>query len=265
MNCKSFALVLGGGAGLGFAHLGVIKYLEELGLKPNVVCGTSIGALIGGVYASGKSIDEIFDLIKDFNNFKILDFKIFPIMSESLLRSDKINNYLKELFGEIKIEDLPIKFGCVAVDLNKGELCEFTSGLLWQAVRASISVPSIFQPFEIDDKKFIDGGVMDNVPTELAFKMGESSNIAVNLIDYDLIMLEQKSLLHCLINTINLSQKELVQTKIKTDLLIQLHLKDVSMINFNLENAQKAFEQGYEQAKSYKEQLICKFINCDCE
>ncbi|MGN1227259.1 MAG: patatin-like phospholipase family protein [Christensenellales bacterium] len=262
MNCKDdIGLVLGGGAGYGFAHLGVLKYLEELYIRPKFITGTSIGALIGGVYACGKSVDDILDLLKDFNNFKILDFKLFPLLTESILRGEKINDFLIELFGNKKIEDLKVQFGCVAVDLNKCELYEFVKGELWKAVRASISVPAIFQPFEIGDRKFIDGGVMDNLPTDLVCKMGAKYNIAVNVIDYDKVMLEQKSLLHCLINTINLSQKEIVRLKTKTDLFIQLSLNDVSMTNFNIDNAMKAYKQGYEQMEKYRKDLIAKFTN----
>lgn len=261
MNSKiEFGLVLGGGAGLGFAHLGVIKFLQELGLTPKYITGTSIGALLGGLISTGKTVDEIMEMTKDFSNSKIIDMKLFPITSGSILRSNKINKYLQDLFGDCKIENLKYKFGCVAVDINSGKLVEFESGELWRAVRASISVPAVFQPFEINGMKCIDGGVMDNLPTTLMRKMGAKKIIAVNLIDYDKVILEQKTIIHSMLNAINLAQKELVRVKTNCDILIQLSLDDVSMTKFNYDNAYKCYMQGYEQAKKYKD-LIIKLLD----
>ena len=261
MNCyKDFGLVLSGGAGLGFTHLGVLKYLEEIGCKPTIITGTSMGALIGGLYACGKSVGQIIDMLDEFNNSKIIDVKLFPLTSQAILRSEKINKFLYGLFGDKQIEELDVKFGCVAVDIVGGELYEFTKGDLWRAVRASISVPAIFEPFIIDDKKFIDGGVMDNLPTSLALKLGAKRNIAVNVIDYNKSMLKPKTLVHCLINALSLSQKELVNVKTETDLMINLSLDRVSMISFNKENALMAYTQGYNQVKYGYGEKICELL-----
>lgn len=258
---KDFGLVLGGGAGLGFAHLGVLQYLEEIRCKPNIITGTSMGALIGGLYACGKNVGQIIEMLDTFNNFKIIDIKLFPLTSQALLRSEKINKFLQELFGDTQIEDLKVKFGCVAVDIVKGELCEITSGSLWKAVRASISVPAVFEPFEMGEKRFIDGGVMDNLPTNLAKKLGAKCNIAINAIDYDKAMLKPKTLVHCLINALSLSQKEMIKVKTQTDLLVSLSLDNVSMISFNKENALKAYTQGYNQTKYNYGEKICNLLN----
>lgn len=257
---KEFGLVLGGGAGLGFAHLGVLQYLEEIKCTPSIITGTSMGALIGGLYACGKNVGQIIELLETFNNSKIIDIKLFPLTSQALLRSEKINRFLQELFGEVQIEELNIKFGCVAVDIIKGELCEITNGSLWKAVRASISVPAIFEPFEVGEKRFIDGGVMDNIPTNLAEKMGAKCKIAINAIDYNKAMLKPKTLVHCLINALSLSQKEIIRVKTQADLLVNLSLDNVSMINFSKENALKAYTQGYNQTKYNYGEKICKLL-----
>ena len=253
-------LVLGGGAALGFAHLGVLKYLEEIDVRPSIITGTSMGALIGGLYASGKSVNEIISLLDDFSVFKVLDIKFVPFLTESILNSKKINKYLKNLFGDRLIEELKIKYGCVSVNLNKGEVFEFTKGELWEAVRCSISVPTIFEPYKYNGEKHIDGGVMDNLPTSLASKLGASNVIDVNVVDYDNALIEKKSLITSLINCITLAQKELVKIKSKQDLLIQMKLKEVSMGNFCSENALKAYVEGYEMVKSNYAQFINDLI-----
>lgn len=258
---KKFGLALGGGAGLGFSHLGVLRYLEEIKARPNVVCGTSMGALIGALYSMGKSVGEIIEMLDEFNNSKILDVKLFPLTSQAILRSDKIDKFLYEIFGDTKIEDMEMIFGCVAVDIVKGELVEFTSGSLWQAVRASISVPAIFEPFKIGDYKCVDGGVMDNLPTTLVKKLGAKFVLAVNVIDYQKNMLKPRTLVHCLINALSLSQKELVSIKTQANITVELSLKNVSMIKFNKENALKAYTQGYNQTKFGYGEKICKLLN----
>lgn len=256
---KEFALVLGGGAGLGFAHLGVLKFLEENSLKPTCITGASMGALIGGVYALGKSTDEIVEMLEKFNILKIVDLKLFPLAGQAMLRSQKINEYLKSVFGKVKIEDLGIKYGTLAVDSKSGQIVELTNGYLWKAVRASISMPAIFEAFNYGNKNLIDGGIMDNVPTELARKLGAKYVIAINVVDYHKIMLRQKTIIHTLINTLNLMQKELVRVKTSADILVNLSIPS-SLFKITKHNGLKAYKIGYEQIKTEYGDTICKAL-----
>ena len=249
INNKKIALVLSGGASLGFAHVGVLKLLEENGIKPDIITGTSAGALIGGAYAMGLSIQEIEERILEFQRNKIIDIKFVPFMGDSVLISKKIDKYLHSVFGGFKIEDSKVKFVATAVDITKGKLKYFKRGLMWQAVRASISVPGVFTPFTIGNSKYIDGGVMDNLPTTIAHELGADIIIAVNVVDYDNILLEPKTLIHTLFNAITLSQKEMVRVKTRADIVLNIKLKDVGMFAFKKEESAKTIQEGYVQAK----------------
>lgn len=246
---KKIALVLSGGASLGFAHVGVIKLLEENGIKPDIITGTSAGALIGGAYAMGMPIDEMEEKILDFHRNKIMDLKFVPFLGDSVLISKKIDKYLVSVFRNFKIEDSKIKFVATAVDMEKGKIKYFKRGLMWHAIRASISVPGVFNPFTIGNSKYIDGGVMDNLPTTIAKDLGADIIIAVNVIDYENALLEPRTLIHSLFNAITLSQKEIVRIKTKADLILNIKLKDVGMFAFKKEESIKSIQEGYLQSK----------------
>ena len=247
INGKKVALVLSGGAALGFAHIGVLQALEENGIIPDIICGNSAGAIVGGAYISGISIDDIKRYSLLFNRNQVIDLKLFPLFTNSLLRSAKIDNFLQKLYKNKLIEKQKIKFGAVAVDMNTGDLVEMRKGLVWEAVRASISVPGIFTPVEKDGRKLIDGGIVDNLPTGLALKMGADYIIAVNVINYDNILLEPRNLIHTLVNCMNISQKELLRVKTKCDTFIQMDLKGVSMGAFKKSETQISIDSGYKE------------------
>ena len=249
INNKKLALVLSGGASLGFAHVGVLKLLEENGIKPDIITGTSAGALIGGAYAMGMPVDEIENNILEFHRNKIIDIKFVPFLGDSVLISKKIDKYLNNVFKDFKIEDSKLKFVATAVDLDKGKLKYFKRGLMWQAVRASISVPGVFTPFTIGNNKYIDGGIMDNLPTSIAKDLGADIVIAVNVLDYENALLEPKTLIHSLFNALTLSQKEIVRIKTRADFILNIKLKDVGLFSFKREESIRSIKEGYLQAK----------------
>jgi len=259
INNKKVALVLSGGGSLGFAHVGVLKCLEENGIKPDIITGTSAGALIGGAYAMGMSIQEIEAKILKFNKSQIMDLKFVPFLGDSVLTSKKIDKYLKNVFGDFKIQDSKIKFVATAVDIDKGKLKYFKSGLLWQAIRASISVPGVFAPFKLGDSKYIDGGVMDNLPTTIAKELGADVIIAINVINYDQIKLEPKTIVHVLTNAISLAQKEIIRIKTKADMLINLKLNINDMLAFKKEDSIAVMQEGYSQTKKKIKNIIKLF------
>lgn len=259
INNKKFAVALSGGASLGFAHLGFLKCLEEYDLIPDIISGTSAGALIGGAYAMGMPIKEIEDRVINFNKSEIIDVKFVPFFNESLLSSKKVDKFLQSIYGNVKINECKIKFIPTAVNITKKQIKYFTAGYLWQTIRASIAVPSIFMPFKIGKFRYIDGGVMDNIPTSILYKFKPDIVIAVNVINYDKVVIEAKNILHSLMNAMTLSQKELVRIKTKANFILNLDLNKVNMMAFKKEDSIENIRLGYEQTKENIEKIKALF------
>ncbi len=175
------AIALGGGGAKGYAHLGVLKALKELDIHFDIVTGTSIGSFVGAVYAGGgiEKLEEISLKI----NIADLPRILTPAFSKhGLLSGNYINQLLKKVITQEKIEELPIKYAAVSVDINKGETVRFTEGNLGMAIRASIAIPGLFTPVIDGDRFLVDGGVMEPVPVNSARKLGADFVVAVDLI-----------------------------------------------------------------------------------
>jgi NTE family protein len=175
---RSFGLALGGGAARGIAHLGVLKVLEETGLKPEFVVGTSAGSIVGALYAGGYSPDTIMEVVRALDWTDLVQ-PVFPRLG--LVRADRLENRLADLLGEQKIEDLKIPFKATSVDLESGELYVFDRGSVARAVRASCSIPGIFEPVEYEGRLLVDGGVLNDVPTDICREMGADVVCGVDL------------------------------------------------------------------------------------
>ncbi|MDD3646595.1 MAG: patatin-like phospholipase family protein [Candidatus Gracilibacteria bacterium] len=159
---KHYSLALGGGAARGLAHIGVLKYLEEKKFIITEVSGTSMGAIIGALYAIGKNSNEIEKIAKDLNYFKLIDIDF----KEGLLKGHKVYKCLESIFGDKKIEDLDITLKIIATNFDNGEKIVFEKGKIIDAIRASISLPGIFKPHKIKENYYIDGGIVNNLPIE---------------------------------------------------------------------------------------------------
>ena len=173
-------LVLGGGAAKGFAHIGVIKALEAQGIKPDLVIGTSAGSLIGALYAGGKSGFELQALAIPLNEFQVSDW-VLP--DRGMIKGEALAKFVNTAVGNRPLERLPRKFGVVATDLASGEAIVFRSGDTGTAVRASSSVPGVFQPVSIRGREYVDGGLSSPVPVRFAREMGATFVIAVDISD----------------------------------------------------------------------------------
>jgi NTE family protein len=198
-----WALVLMGGGSRGLAHIGAINVLQKNGLTPPVVVGTSVGGLVGGLFAAGFNSSELKGVAealssKDFlqkPNFPFLPTKMRTIIDILMLesyknrllrrvgfdRKDRMEEYLKSLVGETLIEDLPVKFACNAVDLISGKEVIFEKGKLYKALRATMSLPIVFEPARVDDMLLVDGGVLDNAPVEIARRLGAERTLLVDI------------------------------------------------------------------------------------
>jgi len=169
---------LGGGAARGFAHIGVIQVLEENGIKPDMVVGTSAGSLVAALYASGKNGNEMARLAESMDEGAITDWS-FPL--KGLIRGEALARYVRSQTGGRSIEQLPMPLGIVATNLHDGSGVLFRTGDLGAAVRASSAVPAVFQPVEIGNRTFVDGGLVAPVPVRFARQMGAEVVIAIDI------------------------------------------------------------------------------------
>lgn len=176
----SVSLVLGSGGARGLAHIGVIHWLEENGYQIQSISGCSIGALIGGIFAAGK-LDEFEQWIRAISKLDIVTLLDVSWSKSGLVKGDKIINTLIELVGDKTIEGLPIRFTAVAADVNAEKEIWINSGRVFDAIRASISLPMFFTPHLYNDVHLIDGGVLNPVPIAPTFSDATDITIAVNL------------------------------------------------------------------------------------
>lgn len=171
-------LALGGGAAKGFAHIGVIKMLEANGIKPVIVTGTSAGSVVGALYASGMDAYQLQERAVALDEAQIRDVSLF---SGGLIKGQKLEDYVNAQVGHRPIERLPIPFAAVATRLEDGQRTVFRRGNVGQAVRASSSVPGVFEPVTIGRWHYVDGGVVSPVPVDAAREMGADFVIAVDI------------------------------------------------------------------------------------
>ncbi len=177
---KTVSLVLGSGGARGLAHIGVIRWLEESGFEIKSISGSSIGALIGGVYAAGK-LEDFERWVRAITKMDIIALVDFSWKRSGLVKGDKIINTLTELVGDLHIEDLLVKYTAVATDIRNEKEIWLNSGRLFDAIRASISLPLLFTPFKYQGVDLIDGGVLNPVPIAPTFSDITDLTIAVNL------------------------------------------------------------------------------------
>ncbi len=173
-------LALGGGAARGFAHVGVIQALEEAGIRPELVAGTSAGSLVAALYASGKDSTQLKRIADSMEEAEITDWMI-PILNRGALRGEALARYVSTQVGGLNIENMKIPLGIVATDLQNGEAVVFRRGNTGTAVRASSAVPGVFQPVKVGSREYVDGGLVAPVPVKQARDMGANFVIAVDI------------------------------------------------------------------------------------
>jgi len=175
------ALALGGGGARGFAHVGVIKALEAAGIKPDIVTGSSSGAIVAALYAAGLSGVELERMAVDLDQGALIDFSLF---GSGWVRGEALQDYVNDAVGNLPIERLAKRFAVVATDAKSGKMVVFNRGDTGLAVRASSSVPDLFIPPVIDGVPYLDGGLTNPVPVRVAKSMGADVIIAVDLTRY---------------------------------------------------------------------------------
>lgn len=257
--------VFSGGGARAYAHVGVLKVLEANGIQPDLITGTSMGAVVGALYAMGynaSQIEEILisnawqDMLDDSFHRKDLDIgqkrwapygtlnlemesNLEPKLPSGVWVGNNLNLELAKVFavagGGRNFDQLPIPFGCVATDLLSGEPVVFREGSLMQAVRASLSIPSIIQPFQYDGRLFIDGGVSQNLPIKEAKEMGAIHTVAIKTNSSLRTRQELKNLIQVLDQTINIGMTRNVHTSLdECDLLLEPNLQEYRSTDYHL-------------------------------
>ncbi|MDB5875173.1 MAG: esterase [Ramlibacter sp.] len=179
-HSPKIGLALGGGAARGFAHVGVIQVLEEAGLRPDLVVGTSAGSLVAALYASGRNGQQLQQVAETMEEAAFTDWTL-PIFSRGMLRGEALARYVNAQVGGKLIEQMPLPLGIVATDLNSGMGVLFQRGDTGTAVRASSAVPALFLPVKIGSQEYVDGGLVSPVPVRYARQMGAELVIAVDI------------------------------------------------------------------------------------
>ncbi|MDD2605330.1 MAG: patatin-like phospholipase family protein [Desulfobacterales bacterium] len=180
-SSETVSLVLGSGGARGLAHIGVIHYLEENGYRIRSVAGASMGALVGGIWAAGRLTDyaDWVQALTRFDVFKLLDFSF---SWSGLFKGERIIELLRELVGDRDIESLPVSYTAVATDLDSGKEIWINQGNLFDAIRASIAIPTFFTPHTYLNRRLVDGGLVNPVPIAPTLKDVTDLTVAVNLI-----------------------------------------------------------------------------------
>ena len=177
---KKIGLALGSGSARGWSHIGVIRALQEEGIDIDIVCGTSIGSIVGSALAAGF-LDQLEEWARELAWSDILGFMDVTLPRSGLIEGDKITKFFRTTLSDPNIEDLPLPFAAVATDLTSGHEVWLQEGSLMDAIRASISMPGIFTPFKQGEQWLVDGGLVNPVPVSLCRAMGADIVIAVNL------------------------------------------------------------------------------------
>ena len=181
---KKIALVLSGGGARGFAHIGAIEELESNGYEITSIAGCSMGALIGGMYAAGK-LPEVKEWVLALDRRKVLSLVDFSLSLTHLVKGDRVMDALKEIVPDVNIEDLPIPYTAVATDWNSGKEVVFDHGSLYDAIRASISIPLFLNPVRRKDMLLVDGGLVNSLPLNRVVRQPGDLLFGINVSTHD--------------------------------------------------------------------------------
>lgn len=181
---KKIALVLSGGGARGLAHIGAIETLESHGYEITSIAGCSMGALIGGMYAAGK-LPEVKDWVLALDRRKVLSLVDFSLSLTHLVKGDRVMEALKEIVPDVNIEDFPIPYTAVATDWNSGKEVVFDHGSLYDAIRASISIPLFLNPVRREDMLLVDGGLVNSLPLNRVVRHSGDLLFGINVSTHD--------------------------------------------------------------------------------
>lgn len=246
-------LALGGGAARGFAHIGVIQVLEEAGIQPALVVGTSAGSLVAALYASGKGGAELARLADAMDEASIADWS-FP--GRGMLRGVALARFVREHTGGRAIEQMRLPLGIVATDLDNGQAILFQVGDPGVAVRASSAVPAVFQPVRIGAREYVDGGLVSPVPVRFAHQMGAELVVAVDISERP-DGAATGDMMRVLLQTFSIMGRSISEFELRNaDVVIRPRLANVSGADFSARR--RSIQAGREAAAAALPQLRAK-------
>lgn len=235
-------LALSGGGAKGFAHLGALQALEEKGIRPDIIAGTSAGAIVGAFYACGFKPKEILEM---FMKHDVKDFLSFTLPKESFLKYDGFRKFMEKTFPVKSLEELKIPLYTVAADFDNGLCKVFTEGELVPRVLASCTIPIVFKPIKIDGVRYVDGGLFKNFPVSPIRGLCRKV-IGVN-VSPKMVEEYEDNVLHVAVRSYQFMFKQnAVEDSKLCDLLLEVDSID-EVSTFDLKNAYKIYEQGYVQ------------------
>jgi len=239
------AVVLGGGGSKGFAHIGVLKVLEAQKIPVHMVVGTSAGSIVGSLYASGKTAFELQGIALKMDKDNVIDYD-WKIWSGGLIIGDKLENFINANIKNTPIEKLKIPFYAVATDIATGEEIVFARGNTGMAVRASCSVPAIFQPYKIGKITYVDGGVVSPVAVDVARRNGADIVIAVD-ISGGLVRTVPDGIIDSLKKSVDIMYSKIAEYQIKNaDVVICPNMRDIG--STDMEKFNEAIFEGEKAA-----------------
>jgi NTE family protein len=252
-NQPSIAIALGGGAARGFAHVGVLKALDENGIVPDIILGTSAGSVVGALYAGGIRGQALVDAANELSREKLTDWS-FP--NRGIIKGEPLQQYINEKLNYRSIEDLEIPFAAIATELRTGKGVAFNHGNAGIAVRASSSMPGLVQPVIIDGKDYVDGGIVSQVPVEFARELGADIVIAVDVTRSPRLLSEFPDTIDVVYQSFLIMSKALVDFQVKNaDIVIRPQVDHISIADFD----QRLFiiTEGYSAADTETNPWAC--------
>ena len=254
---KRIGLALGGGAARGIAHIGVVKVLEQKGLVPDVIAGTSMGSIVGAIYAKDLDAGQLEHYAAEWSRWKTAQLLDPALPRIGLMKGRKAEDILASYLGDVMFSELKVPFACVAVDIDTGEEIVIKDGLVVSAVRASISIPGIFLPVERDGKYLVDGGLVNPVPVSVVRSMGADFVIAVNVLPNPAGRFSEPSegepakalnIFEIILQSVHISSNLVARASLAgADLLIEPDVSHVSSLDFHL--ACESIPKGVEAAE----------------
>ena len=234
------ALVLGSGGARGYAHIGVIQVLEKQGIHPDFIVGTSAGSIVGSLYASGMSASKLRNVALDM---KVADVRDFKIGLKGFFDGGKVEDYVNQQVKQQPLDKLKIPMYVVATELKNGKKTIFNYGNTGQAVRASVSIPSMFVPTVIGGEEYVDGGLVSPVPVNIARDLGADIIIAVNILAQPAYT-ETSNIWGLFNQNINIMQNRLAEEEMKNaDIVIQPDLREKAHI-FDVKGRKDTIQAG---------------------
>ncbi len=254
MGRKKVALVLSGGGALGFSHIGVIKVLEKYDINIDIVVGTSMGSLVGASYCAGLNVQQMTDFACKFKTADLFDVNFDW---SGLFSGKGVMKNISKFLPDVNIENLDKSFACVATDLKTDSEVVFKIGSLREAVRASISMPGILIPVKKGDMLLVDGGIVNNMPEDVAMEMGADVIISVDVLDKFKLKRNPRNAIETLVYSITVSTKMMQKFRsTHADITLKPDMKDLSQLSFSKEKTLLAIKRGEREAEAHIEEII---------